>query len=89
MVEITNGQVQIVKKPKKQITRRQDAPKTYEMNASIYIWKREALLFSDDLFTSKTSFYEMTERQSIDIDSENDLSIVEFLLKNKQNHRPS
>ena len=83
MVEITNGQVQIVKKPKKQITRRQDAPKTYEMNASIYIWKREALLFSDDLFTDKTCLYEMLETQSIDVDTRNDLDIVQFLLKKK------
>ena len=82
MIEITNSHVQIVKKSKQKITRRQDAPKTYDMNASIYIWKREALLFSDDLFTTKTSLYKMTEKQSIDIDNDNDLSIVEFLLKN-------
>ena len=54
------------------------------MNASIYIWKREFLLNSDELFTDKTSLYVMSENQSMDIDSENDLSIVEFLLK-KQN----
>ena len=39
MIEIKNNKVQIVKKLKKNIYRRQDAPKTYDCNASIYIWK--------------------------------------------------
>ena len=41
MVEIKKGKLKIIKKTKKQLTRRQDAPKTYEMNASIYIWNRK------------------------------------------------
>ncbi|MDC0059788.1 acylneuraminate cytidylyltransferase family protein [Pelagibacteraceae bacterium] len=85
MVEIVNDQVQIVKKDIKQYTRRQEAPLTYEMNASIYIWKRDALFASDELFTDKTSLYKMSEKQAIDIDNENDLNIVEFLLK-KENY---
>jgi len=81
MVEVINGKVQVIKKLEKRITRRQDAPETYEMNASIYIWKRKVLLSSEELFTDKTSLYVMKENQSIDIDNENDLNIVEFLLK--------
>ena len=84
MVEVVNNQVQIVKKLEEQPFRRQDAPKTYEMNASIYIWNRKTILFSDELFTAKTSLYIMPEKQSIDIDNENDLDIVQFLLK--KNH---
>ena len=83
MIEIVNGQVKIVKPLKKQPFRRQDAPQTYSMNASIYIWKRETILFSNELFTTKTSLYLMSEEQSIDIDNKNDLDIVEFLLKKK------
>ena len=83
MVEIVDGKVQVIKKPDKQIVRRQDAPKTYEMNASIYIWKRKVLLTTEDLFRDKTSLYVMKENQSMDIDSENDLNIVDFLLKKK------
>ena len=29
---------------KKKIFRRQDAPKTYDLNAAIYIWKRKSLV---------------------------------------------
>ena len=81
MVEIIDGKVKIIKKTQKQLTRRQDAPRTYEMNASIYIWNRETLLSTQELISNKTILYKMSEKQSIDIDTENDLDIVEFLLK--------
>ena len=78
MVEIDKGFVKKVKN-KKNIFRRQDAPKVYEMNASIYIWKREFLLNSNELFTDKMSVYIMPEERSIDIDTEFEWEIVEFL----------
>ena len=42
------------------------------MNASIYIWKREALLSNNSLFIEKTGLYVMPENRSQDIDSELD-----------------
>ena len=60
--------------------RRQDAPNVYEMNASIYIWKREALLTNDTLFTDKTSLYIMPEERSVDIDTQIDWEFVEFMM---------
>ena len=83
MIEIKNNKVQIVKKLKKNIYRRQDAPKTYDCNASIYIWKRKSLINFKSFCTNKTVFYEMPESRSIDIDSELDFKLVEFLLKKK------
>ena len=82
MVEIRNNKVNLIKK-NNIIKRRQDAPKVYDMNASIYIWKRESLLRNNTLFTKKTVIYEMPEERSIDIDTLLDLKIVEFLIKNK------
>ena len=64
-------------------TRRQDAPKVYDMNASIYIWKRRALIENDTLFTNKTSLYIMPEERSLDIDTELDWNIIEYLIANK------
>ena len=68
---------------KKKIFRRQDAPKTYDLNASIYIWNRKTLINSDYVIggKNKTVLYEMPENRSIDIDSELDFKLVEFLLK--------
>ena len=84
MIEIKNNKVQIVKKLKKNIYRRQDAPKTYDCNASIYIWKRKSLINFKSFYTNKTVFYEMPESRSIDIDSELDFRLVEFLLKKEK-----
>ena len=61
MVEIKNKKVQLVKKYKKNLYRRQDAPITYDMNASIYIWKRSIILRSNNIFRKKTSMYVMPQ----------------------------
>ena len=84
MIEIKNNKVQVAKRLKKNIYRRQDAPKTYDYNASIYIWRRKALINFKSFYTSKTVFYEMPESRSIDIDSKLDFKLVEFLLKKRK-----
>ena len=83
MVEIVDGRVRLVKPLPQPIVRRQDAPEVYDMNASIYAWKREALMDNDSLFLKRTKIYEMPE-WAIDIDSETDFEFVEFLLKNRK-----
>ena len=80
MVEKVDGRVRKVKELKPPPTRRQDAPAVYDMNASIYIWKRRALLEYDTLFTEKTSLYVMPEERSVDIDTELDWDFVEFMI---------
>ncbi len=82
MVENVDGQIQIVKELEQPFLRRQDAPKVFEMNASIYIWSRKALLEYDTLFTNKTSLYIMPEERSIDIDTDFDWEFVEYLMNN-------
>ena len=63
------------------IVRRQDAPKSYDMNASIYIWKRDVILNEQSLFLENTGLYVMPEERSIDIDTELDYKFVEFLMR--------
>lgn len=84
LVEISqNGEVRLSKQLQNPVLRRQDAPKTYDMNASIYIWKREILLNENSIFLPKTGLYIMLEERSIDIDSELDFKFVEFILKER------
>ena len=83
MVEKVNGRIRKVKESKPPPARRQDAPAVYDMNASIYIWKRRALLEYDTLFTEKTSLYIMPEERSVDIDTELDWEFVEFIYSKK------
>lgn len=69
-----------VSKLKNIIYSRQKAPTVYYMNASIYIWKREALIKSKTVFNDKTSIYIMNER-CIDIDNLNDFELVDFYIQ--------
>lgn len=79
------GKVYLSKKLNTTIVRRQDAPKSYDMNGSIYIWKREIILNVNSIFLETTGLYIMPEEKSIDIDSELDFKIVELLMKERNN----
>ncbi len=87
MLEKVNGRIRIVKQMDKLPVRRQDAPQVYDMNASIYIWKRDALLKRDTLFTENTSLFVMPEERSVDIDTEIDWDFVEFILSKRMGRR--
>jgi len=77
------GKVYLSKILDSTIVRRQDAPNSYDMNASIYIWKKDVILNEKSLFLEKTGLYVMPEERSIDIDTELDYKFVEFLMKEK------
>ncbi|MCD4756729.1 MAG: acylneuraminate cytidylyltransferase family protein [Arcobacteraceae bacterium] len=79
----SGGKVYLSKTLDSTIVRRQDVPKSYDMNASIYIWKREIILNENSLFLDNTGLYVMPEERSIDIDTELDYKFVEFLIKEK------
>ena len=79
LVEVdAQGRVQL-SKPGAGYVRRQDSPACYDMNASIYAWRRDALA-RDGLFFDDTRLHVMPEERSIDIDSELDFTFVELLL---------
>ncbi|MGK2742615.1 cytidylyltransferase domain-containing protein [Tepidicaulis sp. LMO-SS28] len=75
-----DGTVGLSKPVDPPFVRRQDAPRTFDMNGSIYVWRREALFESDRLFKTGTRLYEMPEARSVDIDTELDFAFAEFLL---------
>ena len=81
MLEIKNRNISLVKKTSKQVVARQKSPVVYDMNASIYIWKRDKLLKSRNLLQKSLSIYEMPQEKSMDIDTKLDLRINEFLIK--------
>ena len=83
MVEIIDGKVQLVKQLAQSISRRQDAPEVYDMNASIYVWKKERLMNSNSLFLERTRIYVMQE-WAIDINSETSFGLVESIMKNRK-----
>ena len=84
IVERKKNVIKVVKKQIKKITRRQDAPKTYDLNASIYIWKRNVLLKYNSLFHKNTSLYVMKQENSMDIDTLEDFNYVKWKILQKK-----
>lgn len=79
-----NGRAHLSKPLDKPIIRRQDSPRCFDMNGSIYIWKRDTLLGCDKVITGNTGLFVMPEERSIDIDTELDFEFVEFLLSKRK-----
>ena len=89
LVELDERQIAHLSKPLlSAVVRRQDAPKCFDMNASVYVWRRATLLNCETLFNPGTLLYVMPEERSIDIDSELDFKFVEFLMASHQSSLP-
>lgn len=85
LVELAeDGVVRLSKPLGKPIVRRQDSPKCFDMNASIYVWQREALFDYPTVFNADTLLFVMPEERSTDIDNELDFEIVELLIKKQK-----
>jgi CMP-N,N'-diacetyllegionaminic acid synthase len=80
-VEWKKGKIKPVINLMKKITGRQQAPKVYDMNASIYIWNRKTLRNKNTVFLKNTEIFLMPEKRSIDIDNDFDFKLVSKLLK--------
>ena len=78
-----DGYVCLSKTLEQNIVRRQDAPKCFDMNASIYVWKREGLIGSESIFNADTLLFVMPEERSIDVDHEWEFEYVEFLFNKR------
>ncbi|MFC3799870.1 cytidylyltransferase domain-containing protein [Cohnella sp. GCM10012308] len=90
LVEINErGVAELSKRLPNPIVRRQDSPRCYDMNGSIYVWKRSVLLENDTLFLPDTLLYEMPEERSIDIDHELEWEWVSFLMNKRKESRQS
>jgi N-acylneuraminate cytidylyltransferase/CMP-N,N'-diacetyllegionaminic acid synthase len=75
------GYVRLSKSSKTAIVRRQDAPRCYDMNASIYVWRRDVFFADPAVFYCDTLLFEMPESRSVDIDSDLDLTVVRLLME--------
>lgn len=78
-----NGIARLSKSTNNAVTRRQDSPECFDMNASIYVWNRESLMNNISIFNDNTRLYVMPEERSQDIDSELDFLIVDTIMKSR------
>lgn len=61
-------------------SRRQDLPRTYEINGAVYVSPTKILARNGSFISAKTRGYVMTREQSIDIDTADDFSRAELLV---------
>lgn len=81
--EHPDGTVAVAKTPTSDVFRRQDAPRCFDMNGSIYVWRRDALVSEQVVFFPSTILYEMPPERSIDVDGELDFRIVTWLMEQR------
>jgi CMP-N-acetylneuraminic acid synthetase len=83
MLEVVDGYQRICKQLPKPIVRRQDAPKVYEHVASIYVLSPDYLRRGTGLLSGRTQGYDIGANKSLDIDSEFDFELIEYLMKRR------
>jgi CMP-N,N'-diacetyllegionaminic acid synthase len=81
--EAPEGVVSLSKTLDRPIVRRQDAPRCYDMNGSIYVWTRAALVKEPSVFYSTTRLLVMPEERSVDIDTQLDFLFADFLMRRR------
>lgn len=81
--EDQNGYLQVSKTTEKSIERRQDAPKAWEYNGSIYVINPKALLEKGMSAFSYIRKYVMDDIYSIDLDTMFDWKMAELMLQEK------
>ena len=84
-IDQITGRVGVSKQLPNGVLRRQDAPETFDMNASVYVWNRNSLANNPQVFFPTTRIFEMPPERSMDIDSEFDFEIVSWLMNKRVN----
>lgn len=59
--------------------RRQDVPKSYQLNGSIYAWSRDGLYAWDHALTPASGYWEMPDLYSFDVDLALDFDLAAFI----------
>lgn len=84
MMEINKeGIAEIVKKSEKPIVRRQDAPKVFSLTPAAFVVRKEALYKYEHWSQAKCLISEMPRERAIDIDSEFEFKLIEFIMNGK------
>jgi CMP-N-acetylneuraminic acid synthetase len=77
------GALRISKKLPGTIVRRQDAPPVYEHVASIYVLAPDYVRRAANLLDGHTEGFEIGSEKSLDVDSDFDFLLIEYLMKRK------
>lgn len=67
--------------------RRQDTPECFDMNASVYAWRRDVLFETGEIFAEDTRLYVMPRERSIDLDDHLDAVMIDLLAADRPDLR--
>ncbi len=81
MVEILGSRVRLVRDG--YFVTRQDTPKVFDLNSSIYVWWIDALKKRKAVLSEKSAVYLMPKERSVDIDDGVDFKLAELLMSKK------
>ena len=76
-----NGLLRTVLKSDVNITRRQAAPKTYDLTTVTYVTRPEFVLSSSSIWDGRVRGIEVSRQSAVDIDTIDDFRFAEFLLR--------
>ena len=88
MVMLNNDYARLVFPSPEPIGRRQDSPLVYDLNAVAWAYSRKALMEEKARIPKRTLLYLIPPERAIDIDTELDFEILEFLMGKKMGLQP-
>ena len=80
-----DNQVNLVIQQGEKYSRRQDTPEIFDLTTVCYVGKPSIILNKNSIFEGKVAGVEIPRERAIDIDTELDFQIAEFLFKSKAN----
>jgi len=75
------GFVELVNQPEGEVSRRQDAPKVFDITTVVYATTPEFVLNSYSLFSGKVASIEVPKARAVDIDDIYDFRLAEAIIK--------
>ena len=80
-----DNQVNLVIQQVEKYSRRQDTPEIFDLTTVCYVGKPSIILTKNSIFEGRVAGVEIPRERAIDIDTELDFQIAEFLFKSKVN----
>lgn len=85
MVKVkADGGVELAVRPDRPITRRQDAPVFYDITTVAYAARPDFILHNSGVFQGKVGTVVIPCERAMDIDTEHDFKVADFLMREKQ-----
>ena len=85
MVKKSSNFIELVEKPKHEISRRQDAPEVFDITTVVYVVDVEFIMKNSNLFDGNVTSIEVPKHRAVDIDDIYDFNFVKSILNNTIN----